>query len=178
MLSALTASSVSTSLLLGRLVVAGVFVAHGWNHIFGGGRIRGTADWFERLGMRPGVVHAWAASITEIGSGILLVAGLMTPIAGAGIVGVMLVAWVTNHRGNGFFVFRPGEGWEYVMVLTMLGVLFGSVGPGQWSIDQHVTVLRDLQGWPGFGISLGGGGGGALSILALCWRPARVTAGA
>jgi putative oxidoreductase len=100
------------ALLIFRLAVGGVFIAHGVNHIVGGGRIAGTARWFESLGMRPSWVHAWTASLTEIGAGALLVLGLLTPLAGAGVIGVMLVAWVTNHLKNGFFIFRPGEGWE------------------------------------------------------------------
>ena len=112
------------------MVLGAVFLAHGINHIYGGGKIEGTARWFDSLGMRPGILHAWMASLVEIGAGGLLVLGLLTPLAGAGVVGVMLVAWITNHRRNGFFIFRPGEGWEYVMVLTAMGVVVGTIGPG------------------------------------------------
>ena len=31
----------------------------------------------------------------------------------------MLVALIVNHRKNGFFIFRPGEGWEYLMNLAV-----------------------------------------------------------
>jgi putative oxidoreductase len=116
------------------------------------------------------------ASLVEIGAGGLLVLGLLTPLAGAGVVGVMLVAWITNHRGNGFFIFRPGEGWEYVMVLTAMGVVVGTLGPGQWSVDGHVSALQNLWGWPGFGISLGAGALGAAGLLAVYWRPEKPAA--
>jgi putative oxidoreductase len=171
LLGSLTPSSVSLALLLARLVLGVVFLAHGINHIIGGGKIAGTARWFEGLGMRPGIVHAWFASLTEVGAGALLVLGLLTPVAGAGVVGVMLVAWITNHRKNGFFIFRPGEGYEYVMTLTMLGIVVGTLGPGQWSIDDKVHSLNDLWGWPGFWISLGGGAIGAGLLLVTAWRP-------
>jgi putative oxidoreductase len=171
LLGSLTPSSVSLALLLARLVLGVVFLAHGINHIIGGGKIAGTARWFEGLGMRPGIVHAWFASLTEVGAGALLVLGLLTPFAGAGVVGVMLVAWITNHRTNGFFIFRPGEGYEYVMTLTVLGVVVGTLGPGQWSIDDKVHAFNDLWGWPGFWISLGGGALGAGLLLATAWRP-------
>ena len=46
--------AVDLSLLVVRVAVGIVFLAHGYNHIFGGGRIAGTARWFESLGMRPG----------------------------------------------------------------------------------------------------------------------------
>src|SRR5580698_8060432 len=165
------AHAVDLALLVFRCAIGAVFLAHGLNHIFGGGKIAGTGRWFESLGMRPGWLHAWTASLTEIGAGFLLIAGLLTPFAAAGVVGVMLVAWITNHRGNGFFIFRPGEGWEYVMTLTLLGVVVGTIGPGQWSIDGHVSALQNLWGWPGFGISLGAGALGAAGLLAVYWRP-------
>jgi putative oxidoreductase len=167
----LSPSSVNMALLIARVVLGAVFLAHGINHIYGGGKIEGTGRWFHSLGMRPGILHAWMASLVEIGAGGLLVLGLLTPLAGAGVVGVMLVAFITNHRGNGFFIFRPGEGWEYVMVLTAMGVVVGTIGPGQWSIDGHVSTLQNLWGWPGFGISLGAGGLGAAALLAVYWRP-------
>lgn len=158
------------ALLVARCTVGAVFLAHGINHVFGGGRIPGTARWFESLGMRPGWVHAWTASLTEIGAGALLVLGLLTPVAAAGVMGVMLVAWITNHRGNGFFIFRPGEGWEYVMVLTFVGLVIAVLGPGGWSLDRLAGLLR-LDGWTGFWIGLGAGGGGAALLLAASWRP-------
>ena len=57
------------ALLVLRVTVGAVFLAHGINHIFGGGKIAGTGRWFESLGMRPGWMHAWTASLTEIGAG-------------------------------------------------------------------------------------------------------------
>lgn len=171
-------SSMNAALLLARIALGGVFVAHGVNHVFGGGKIAGTARWFEGLGMRPGIVHAWTASLTEVGAGALVIIGLLTPLGGAGIVGVMVVAWITNHLKNGFFIFRPGEGWEYVMVLTVLGTVIGTLGPGSWSVDGHVHALTRLWGWPGFAISLGGGAVGAALLLALFWRPRPRSAGA
>ncbi len=50
----------------------------------------------------------------------------------------MLVAFITNHMKNGFFIFRPGEGYEYVMTLTLVAVAIGTIGPGDWSIDGHI----------------------------------------
>jgi putative oxidoreductase len=152
-----------------RIAVGAVFVAHGVNHIVGGGRIAGTARWFESLGMRPGRLHAWLASVTEIVAGLLLVVGLVTPVAAAGVVGVMVVAWVTNHRTNGFFIFRPGEGWEYVMVLTFAGVLLGGVGSGALSLD-HALGIFDPPGTIGLVLAILGAVGAAV-LLALCWRP-------
>ena len=167
------ADAANLVLLILRVTLGVVFLAHGINHVFRGGKIEGVGRWFDSLGMRPGIFHAWLASLTEIGAGALLVVGLLTPLAGAGVVGTMVVAWVVNHLKNGFFIFRPGEGWEYVMTLTALGLIVATLGPGEWSIDDQSQDLRDLWGWTGFWIAAGAGGGGAAALLAVFWRPDR-----
>jgi len=169
----MTEHSVDLALLVLRVTTGAVFVAHGLNHALGGCRIAATGRWFESLGMKPGWLHAWTASLTEIGSGGLLVLGLLTPVAAAGIIGVMLVAWITNHLTNGFFIFRPGEGYEYVMVLTVIGLALAIMGPGDWSLDHAAGIQPHLVGWNGLWIGLGGGAGGALLLLATFWRPER-----
>jgi putative oxidoreductase len=163
--------AVNLALLLFRCGLGAVMIAHGYNHIYGGGKIAGTAGWFGSMGMRPPLVQAWLASLTELGAGALLVLGLLTPFGGAGIVGVMVVAWAINHRGNGFFIFRPGEGWEYVMTLAICGVVVGTVGPGEWSLDDAFGIVDDLAGRTGLLISALAGGVGAALLLATCWRP-------
>lgn len=156
-----------------RVAVGIVMIAHGYNHIWGGGKIEGTAGWFESLGMKPGILHAWLASLTELGAGAMLIFGFLTPLAAGGVVGVMLVALITNHLKNGFFIFRPGEGWEYVMTLAALGLVVAVLGPGEWSIDDRSETLRDLWGWTGFWIAAIAGAGGATVLMATFWRPAR-----
>ncbi len=172
----LSVSSENMALLILRVAVGVVFLAHGINHIYGGGKIAGTARWFESLGMKPGILHAWMASLVEVAAGAALVLGLFTPVAAAGVVGVMLVAFITNHMKNGFFIFRPGEGYEYVMTLTLVAIAIGTIGPGQWSIDGHIGALQHLWGWPGFGIAVGAGGLGAAGLLGAYWRPEKPAA--
>ncbi|MEV6924768.1 DoxX family protein [Dactylosporangium sp. NPDC051485] len=172
-MSAATAADVS--LLVFRAGLGIVFLAHGWNHVFGGGKIAGTARWFESLGMRPGIVHAWFATLTELGAGAMLVLGLATPLACAGVVGTMVVALVTNHLKNGFFIFRPGEGYEYVLTLTLAAVGLAGVGAGTWSLD-HAVGWFQPPGWWGLGAAVVLGVGGAIGLLAIFWRPRRDTA--
>lgn len=161
----------SLVLLLFRVAVGVVFLAHGYNHVWGGGKIAGTARWFESLGMRPGILHAWFASLTELGAGAMLVLGLLTPLAAAGVIGVMVVAWITNHMKNGFFIFRPGEGYEYVMTLTFCGIALAGLGAGKLSVD-HALGIFDPPGWWGavfaaLGIVAG------IGLLVVFWRPVK-----
>ncbi|HVW33954.1 MAG TPA: DoxX family protein, partial [Acidimicrobiia bacterium] len=78
---------------------------------------------------------------------------------------------------NGFFIFRPGEGYEYVMTLILAGLAIAGLGAGEWSID-HAAGVFDYPTVGNFLVGLVGGGGGALALLAACWRPAPTEAGA
>ena len=165
--------AVDLALLVFRCAVGAVMFAHGWNHVFRGGKIEGTAGWFASLGMKPGILHAWLASIAELAAGTALVLGVLTPLGAAAVVGTMTVALVTNHRGNGFFIFRPGEGWEYVMTLIAAGVALGVVGPGGWSLDEALDLFQPVPGSDGLWIVLAAGFGGAAALLSVFWRPQR-----
>jgi len=163
-------NGLNLGLLILRVAVGVIMLAHGINHIFRGGKIKGTAGWFASLGMKPGILHAWLASLTEVGAGVLLIAGLLTPLAAAGVVGTMTVALITNHIKNGFFIFRPGEGYEYVASLIMSGLALGATGPGQWSLD-HALNFDWVSGYRSFAITAVVGLGGAFLLLLVFWRP-------
>ena len=146
-------SGADIAALVLRIAVGGTIMAHGWNHAFGGGKLPGTARWFESIGIRPGRVHALMATVTELGAGALLVLGFLTPLAAGAVVGTMLVALVANHLRNGFFIFRPGEGYEYVLMISLVCVALGALGGGRASLD-HATGLH-VPGWAGLLIAAG-----------------------
>ncbi len=149
-------------------VAAGVTLAlHGYQKFFMGGRIPGTAGWFESLGMRPGRLHAYLAACTEITSGLGFAVGLLTPLTAAGCVGIMVVAAWT-HKSK-FFVFK--DGWEYNLVLGILYILVAVTGPGEWSLDHAFDLVDDLNGTTGLLLSLVGVVASA-GLLAVFWRPA------
>jgi putative oxidoreductase len=148
-------------------VTAGVTLAlHGYQKFFMGGRIEGTARWFESLGMKPGRMHALMAACTEISCGLGFAVGLITPLTAAGFVGTMTVAAWT-HKGK-FFVFK--DGWEYNAVLAALAVLIATSGPGRWSLDHALGWDDDLSGTTGLLISLIGLVA-SIVLMAVYWRP-------
>jgi putative oxidoreductase len=154
-----------------------MIAAHGLNKFFGGGKIPGTARWFESIGMRPGRVNALMAATTEVGVGCLLVLGLLTPFAAAGLIALMTVAIVTVHRTNGFFVFRPGQGIEYCLMTAIAAAVAATLGPGRWSLD-HAIGWWHYTPVDGLVIALALGLGGAALQLIAVWRPPRPAADA
>ena len=148
-------------------VAAGVTLAlHGYQKFFMGGRIKGTAGWFESLGMRPGKLHAYLAACTEISCGLGFAAGLLTPLTAAGCVGIMAVAAWT-HKDK-FFIFK--DGWEYNAILAALAILIATVGPGRWSLDNALDLTEDLSGTTGLLLSLVGLVA-AIGLLLVFWKP-------
>jgi putative oxidoreductase len=155
------------ALLLVRVVVGITMILHGYNHWRGGGRIAGTARWFSGLGLSYGTLQAWMSVVTEIGAGTLLVVGLLTPLACAAVISVMLIAGLLAHRPNGFFVFK--DGYEYVLVLSVTSLALATLGPGRLSVDSAAGIT--VTGWAGGGIALGVAVVATAGMLATFWRP-------
>lgn len=158
-------TDVDVAALLLRLVLGLMLITHGMNKVAGAGGLTGTAGWFEALGLRPGIMHARAAAANEIGAGALLTLGLLTPLAVAGFVGLMVVAAFTDHRGKGFFVFKGG--WEYVAVVGGAAVAVAVLGPGSVSLDAALDLDWSGIGWglAALGVGLAGGLGFLAAFL-------------
>jgi putative oxidoreductase len=162
--------ALNASLLMLRVIVGLVILAHGWKHLERTVKGQGVAEWFESIGVRPGELQAWTVSLTELFAGTMLVVGLLTPLAAGAVAALMLVAFVTNHRKAGFWVYnRPTEGWEYVILVMIVSIAIGGLGPGDWSLDDGFDLMIDPL--PGLAWSAGLGIGGGIAFLLMFWRP-------
>lgn len=159
--------------LILRLVLGLTMAAHGYNKFFGGGGLKGTAGWFDSMGMKPGMFHARVAATTEMAAGLGLAVGLLTPVPAAGFVALMLVAAWTVHKDNGFFIVK--EGWEYNLILAVAAVGVATLGAGRLSLDHLLFAgsgLADLvSGWWGLAIAVVLGLAGGVGQLAIFYRP-------
>lgn len=155
--------------LILRVAVGLTLAAHGYAKIFRGGKIKGTARWFNSIGMRPGRFHAVLAASTEVGAGLLFALGLLTPLAALAFVALMVVAGWTVHRANGFFI--VAEGWEYNFVLAIIAVGVATTGPGEYSLDYQLELIENFDGATGLLISAVGGIAAAIAQLTIFYRP-------
>lgn len=163
----MTDNELNFGLLVVRLALGPMLIAHGYNKVWGSGGLKGTEGWFRSLGLKPAWLHARIAPVNEIGAGILLTLGLLNGLAAMAFVGLMLVATFTDHRGKGYFVFKGG--CEYTVLVAMIAVAMGALGPGDWSLD-HALGL-DLAGI-GWAIAAAVGGAVAAGGLMLAsYRP-------
>jgi putative oxidoreductase len=128
-------------LLLIRVVLGVIMVAHGAQKLFGwfgGHGLSGTGSGLESMGLKPGRVYAAVNGLAEFGGGALLVLGLLTPLGAATVAGVMFVAIATVHWRNGFFNTRGG--YEFNLLIVATAIALAITGPGEISIDR-------LAGW-------------------------------
>ncbi|HEY3261077.1 MAG TPA: DoxX family protein [Pseudonocardiaceae bacterium] len=143
-------------LLIIRVVVGLLFVGHGTQKLFawfGGHGLPGTAGFFGQLGYPAPRLAALAAGLTEAGAGLLFALGLLTPLAAAGLIGVMLTAAITVHRRNGVWI--SNGGYEYNLVLAATAAGLALTGPGGWSLDALFGWDDLATGWRLAAIALG-----------------------
>ena len=124
------------ALLIGRVLLGGVFIAHGWQKLVTNG-VPATADGFAQMGIPAPTAAAWFATLVELAGGALLVVGLATPVVGLLLAADMAGAYVFAHAGNGVFVDRGGA--ELVAALGALSLVLAVVGSGRASVDRLVA---------------------------------------
>ncbi|AZS71608.1 DoxX family protein [Streptomyces lydicus] len=128
-------------LLLLRLALGLTMAAHGAQKLFGwfgGPGLDGTGQFFAMSGYPAGRTMAVVAGLTETLGGLGLAAGLLTPLAGAAVVGTMINALAVKW-GGGFFA---PKGVEYELLLTVGAAALTLTGPGRYAIDRFLPVLR------------------------------------
>jgi putative oxidoreductase len=165
--------SINFALLLARVWIAIMFFAHGWRHVKALRSGPGMANWFESLGLKPGPLHAQLVTITEVTVPFALALGFLTPVMYGAVAAVVLVAFMTNHLKNGFFLSSAKEGYEYVVTVAVVSIALGTLGPGQWSLDDAFDFSFPFDPGKALLITAAVGIGGAALFLAAFWRPPR-----
>lgn len=126
----------NVGLLVLRVVVGALFAGHGSQKLFGwfrGHGLKGTAAFFENLGLAPGLPLAALAGLAELVGGLLLAFGLFVPVAALLLIGVMTTAIVALHWKNG--VWNQEGGFEFPLVLATVAFAIAAIGPGTLSLD-------------------------------------------
>src|SRR5262249_20410461 len=135
-------------LLVLRLGLAAVFVAHGAHTLFGvwstagsgPGGITAMGAFYASLGLQPGAPLALLAGLTQLVAGLLLSVGFLTRWASLALAVYISVGLWQVHRHWGFFLNWTGtaglrEGMEYSVVIGCALLCLILAGAGQWSVD-------------------------------------------
>jgi putative oxidoreductase len=132
------------ALLVLRLGVGLTFAAHGAQKIFGWWGGPGLSGWkgaVARMGFRPVTLFTSVSALAEFVGGLFLAAGLLTPLAGAVLVGQSVVIIGHVHWPKGFFNTRGG--YEFPLVLAVGATALILIGAGAWSVDAAIGFGLD-----------------------------------
>jgi putative oxidoreductase len=126
-----TSSSTAYGVLLLRVSLGVMFIAHSLILKLMTFTLAGTAQYFESLGL-PAVL-AYATFLAELAGGILLVLGVQTRWVALALLPILAgAAWV--HSGNGWVFSAAGGGWEYPLYLIVLSVAQALLGDGAYAL--------------------------------------------
>ena len=124
------------AILILRIVVGIVFAVHGGQKLFTMG-FDGVAGFFGSLGIPLPMVAAIVVTVLELVGGLALILGIGTRYVAALLAADMVVALLTVHLANGFFV--SDGGYELVLLLAAAALYFALRGPGLFSLDARLT---------------------------------------
>lgn len=153
-------------LLVLRLVVGLLIAGHGVQKVsflLGGHGLAGGTEEFRQDGFRGGRLTAVVAGGSQIGAGLFLTAGLLTPLAAMAAMGVMTVAGTVKWP-KGLWV--QNDGYEYPLVLVVVCAALALTGPGRWSADDALGVTS-LPVWVGLAAIVIGPVSGLLTRVVL-----------
>ncbi len=137
----------SYGLLLLRVVIGSIFAGHGAQKAFGwwdGPGPAGTRGWLGSLGFRPAGLFAALVIAQELGGGLLLAFGFLTPLAALAVTSSMVVAVALVHWKNGFWISKGG--FEFNLALSAGAIALAATGPGRFSIDRALGWDDNLSG--------------------------------
>ncbi len=132
-------------LLVLRIVAGGIFAAHGAQKAFGWWGGPGPARWrgaVEGMGFSPSGPFAVVSIAVELIGGLLLVIGLLTPLAALALVAQVVVIIARAHWPKGFF--NTVGGFEFPLLLGIVPAVICVVGPGAISVDEAVRFHPSL----------------------------------
>ena len=130
------AITLSLGLLILRVIGGLTLAAHGTQKLFGwfeGPGLTKLSQGFEKQGFKP--VWLWVSLVIlgELGGGLSVAFGFLTPLGAAGMFAAMFMAICKSHWKNGFW--NSKRGLEFPLQLLAIGVAIGIMGPGSYSLD-------------------------------------------
>jgi uncharacterized membrane protein YphA (DoxX/SURF4 family) len=117
-------SNTDLALLLVRVGLALVFLAHGWEKISG---MEYTIQYFASLNLSP--VLAYLVAYTEFIGGLLMLVGFGTGWAGVALAATMVGSIVMVKLGKGFV-----GGYEFDLMLFLSAISISLAGAGDYTL--------------------------------------------
>lgn len=142
----LLTSNAGFSTLALRIPVGIIFMAHGSQKLFAwfdGYGLAGTGQFFESIGLAPGVAMAFLAGSAEFFGGLFIILGLLTRPSALVLAFTMLIAIVSVHLPNGLFM--SNGGYEFGLALLAACVSLMLSGGGKVAVDNWLVTRLSAQ---------------------------------
>ena len=127
-------SGASLAILIGRILLAAMFVLAGFGKLTD---IGGTAGWFGSIGLPAPTIVAVLVGLLELVAGLAIVVGFQTRIAALLVAVNMLFAIGLAHRAE-LFALNAGGGWaiELQGMFLFTAIAIALLGAGRFSLDK------------------------------------------
>ena len=134
-------SAVDVALLLARVIVGAVFMAHGAQKLFGAFGGPGLSAFVGMMGP-----IGYLVAIGEFFGGLGIVVGFLSRFSAASIIVIMLGAIAMVHGKVGFFMNwmgnQGGEGFEYHLLAIGILLVILIAGPGRYAVARSLPLPR------------------------------------
>lgn len=124
------------ALLVARVGIGAAMILRGWFRMMGEGGMGSQIQYLTDRGVPAPEVMAWGATVFEIGGGVILIFGLLTPVVGAVLAIEQILVIVWTNWFNGFAGGPSGPGFETNVAQASLGLVFLAFGGGRIAMDQ------------------------------------------
>jgi putative oxidoreductase len=136
-----SSSSVDVALLIARIIVGAVFMAHGSQKLFGAFGGPGLSAVVQMMGPL-----GYLVTVGEFFGGLGIVLGFLSRFSAASIALIMLGAIAMVHSKFGLFMNwmgnQPGEGIEYHLLAIAVLLTIVIIGPGHFSIGRFLSLPK------------------------------------
>jgi putative oxidoreductase len=144
-----TIKKIDLALLISRVIVGGVVMAHGVQKLFGwfgGYGFDGTMGFFtDTIGL-PYIIGILII-VAESAGMLALILGLFSKFISVSLIAIMAGAIITTHRQFGFFMnwggTSGGEGYEFHLLVIGLSLVTLILGGGAYSLDQLLFSKKE-----------------------------------
>lgn len=129
----------SVALLIARVALGGILIAHGWER-WQVRKIDSQIQYLQQYGVPYPDWAAWGATIFELIGGIFLIVGALTPLVALVVLveQVLIISWISWR--NDLYLLNTDNtyagGYEYSVALAALALLLTVFGAGAMSIDR------------------------------------------
>ncbi len=136
-----TEKQIDLGLLIMRLVLGTIFIAHGGQKLFTMG-LDGVAGGFGQMGVPMASVMGPLVAFLEFFGGFAIIGGFLTRLVSLGLASTMIGAITLVHAKNGFF--NPG-GIEFPLSLLGTAIVLAITGAGSYSLDRVVGRKKAVE---------------------------------